>query len=1076
MEERTRFFSKFVDWLKSCCKNSAVMLIDNKDWKLKHFQLLDSLSAENLGALVDAWRYVSFSMGDAKKLAESFIRYAGEMQANEDERYNDIQLPDKEAKIDPAYWLSQANQHKCGMAIKKDQVSYKPIVLIDIDLKDQEQALKEGAFISPAADATWLKQLPQEEKVRLLDCIINRDLLITETEPMLILFTGGGYHIWYALEQKTDAGRYSVLHGEICKRVEDLFPGVVVDKAANHITQNIRLPFTFNGKYDPEIPCAILYESQSFTMPNWVRMIHARLEAGTDAGKVKSLTEGTPEDYSPDGALDVSTDSQKAKRLGLRNFRRDPRMWEFIQRYLTFEVICSYTKVPLKNATKHSDPEDPSGYYILCCSPLRKDEHPSFFAFNNGLFCRDKGRQDKEYDYATLMRLLIIKAKERYGLPSTDTTRYEADFHCVYAAYLHYMQRTHSGILPMLDITNAAKKRDGIDTELDPTKTAQKKIMGKQYYLNLQVVLEGLFKQMKKAGSWTDAYLKYVIESTLDTYYFYDVKLAVSNQAYLTNVLTLCIIHYFNNLNLCIQFDRPGRIKLYVVNRELRIHEAWGTWTASHIMTGHKGDVVAKTAIQTFIVSANMADGGKLPQGSPRLCDYVFGVLADLEGMEHDLVKYLPNNTIPDEAGAKNAVVQYLTQEILPGVRIVPSDIKLSVLDTDRYIEFNNGFVLYHTDAEHYDRIGTVIPLDEKNILLQKSVIDLRIEHSYEPGKKTPMFDQFVSDMTYDGNCFDKSMMYFMTSLLYSPRMHPGRVWFLLGRDGDNGKSVIGTVVAGLLGDRYTTSKDLSDLTSTSDRGKNTRFELLHSLLNVTQDSSRNRLEGAFKSLVEGEPVVVRALYEREYDVCLPTHYMVNANSLPATWGETQPLVKRIILTRVDRVVPREKRIDNLGNKIVTQEASGIWPRILKQVPKYLDKGINGFLTPSEITVLNRTFFDDNEVFSFMRDYTFYDPNQDWHVTGKVFKVLFNKYRSYLSKQAVSSDNLISEAASFARKLYGGEIPDPILDKGFDYRCAGYRGLPIRIYVPAQQVGNYSPIDSEKDGTPPPDPSLFREL
>lgn len=1076
MEQRRRFFEKFVDWLKSCCRNSAVMLIDNKEWKLKHFQLLDSLTAENLETLVEAWRYVSFSMGDAKKLSEAFIRYAREMQDNEDERYGDIKLPAEGEDIDPAYWLAQANQHKCGMAIKKDQVFDKPVVLVDIDLKDQEQLLKEGSFIAPSADASWLKQLPSGEKLKLMDGILNRDLLVTETEPMLVLFTGGGYHIWYALDRKTDAGRYSTLHGELCKRIEDLFPGIVVDKAANHITQNIRLPFTFNGKYDPEVPCTILYENQNFSTPAWIDRIYTRLEEGAEAPKVKSLTEGTPEDYSPDGALDVTADSQKTKRPGLKNFRRDPRMWEFIQRYLTFEVICAYTKAPLKNATRHSDPDDPSGYYILCSSPLRKDEHPSFFAFNNGLFCRDKGRQDKEYDYATLMRLLIVKAKERYGLPSTDTTRYEADFHCVYAAYLHYMQRTHSGILPMLDIANLAKKRDGIDTELDPAKTAQRKIMGKQYYLNMQVVLEGLFKQMKKAGSWTDEYLRYVIESTLDTYYFYDVKLAVSSQAYLNSALTLCVIHYVNSLNLCVQFDRPGRIKLYTVNRELRIHEPWATWTASHTMTGHKEEAVAKTAIQTFIVNANMPDGGRLPAGSPRLCDYVLGILADLSGMETDLAKYLPGNVLPDETEVRRAVVHYLTQEILPGARIAQSDIKLSVLDADRYIEFDNGFVLYHTSPDRYDRIGTVLPLGEKSGLLQRSVIDLRIEHAYEPDKKTPMFDRFVSDMTYDGNCFNKSMMYFMTSLLYSPRMHPGRVWFLLGRDGDNGKSVIGTVVAGLLGDRYTTSKDLSDLTSTSDRGKNTRYELLHSLLNVTQDSSRNRLEGMFKSLIEGEPVAVRALYQREHDVCLPTHYMVNANSLPATWGETQPLVKRIILTRVDRVVPKEKRIDNLGNKIVMQEASGIWPRILKQAPKYLDKGIHGFLTPGEINVLNGTFFDDNEVFSFMRDYTFYDPHQPWHVTGKVFKVLFNKYRSYLSKQAVSSDNLISEAASFARKLYGGDIPEQILDKGFDYRCADFRGLPIRIYVPAQQVGNYSPIDSEKDGTPPPDPSLFREL
>jgi len=1069
IEGAMKFYEKFVNFLKSSCKDSCLMLIDNKDWKFKNFSLIEDLSEAWITSLVEAWRYVSFSVGDAAMVTDSFLTFAREMQDNEDDSYLQLNLDDHPG--DCKYWLARANELKSSLAIKKHQVKYKPVVLVDVDLKDQERLLKDGGFIPAAADATYLKTLSAPEKIKLLRTVCNLDLIVTETEPSLVVFTGGGFHIWYTQTEETDADRYAALHKMICEKLSNLLPDIVIDSAASHITQNIRLPYTYNGKYSPEIACEVVYEADEFKTPDWITELHNSMEVVQSYNGGTSINVGSPEAYSVNGLLTVSAKSQtnKSKREGLRNFRRDPRMWDFIQRYLTFEGICSYTKTPLHNYSRRVNPEKDNDYYLLCSSPLRKDDHPSFMAFNSGLFCRDMGRNDKVYDFGTLMRLLLVKAKERLGFASTETTRYEADFHCVFATYINYVQKTGTSILPMLEMNNSSKKREGIDTEFDP-KLLKKVFPGKQYYCNLQVTLDGWVKQFRKAGEWSDDFMRDLLAKTSDIYYFYDAKQAHSGQAYLTNAVVLCVLHYFNQCNLCIQFDRPGKFQVYVVNRELGLHEPWETWVVNHTITGHKEDLAAKTAIQSFIVNSNMADSGSLPKGTSRLFDYVFGVLSGMVSMPEELATYLPTTVVPnDELTVKQAIIQYLTTQVVPGANISPCDIKISLLNSDHYIEFDNCFVLYLTVPSEYHRIGKILPKEEKGVLLRKAVVDLRINHQYIPGSLTPKFDKFVSDMTYDGNCFDQALKYFTASLLYSPRMHPGRVWFLLGRDGDNGKSVIGTVVAGLLGERYTTTKDLSDLTATTDKGKNTRNELIHSLLNVTQDSSRNKLEGVFKSLIEGEPVSVRALYRKEYDVCLPTHYMVNANSLPATWGETQPLVKRIVLTRVDRVVPREKRIDNLGNKIVNEEASGIWPKIIATAPLYLDKGINGFISANQLAEMNYEFFEQNDVFTFMRDYTFYNKKAGWHISGKQFKVLYNKYRNMLSKQSVSSDNLISEAESFARKIYQGRIDDDVLDKGFGYRSSKFRGLPIRIYVPPKNVGNFSALDSEPDGTPPPE-------
>ena len=1065
------FFEKLTNYLRSCCPDSCVMLIDNLEWKLKAFLMVETMTPERLSGTVHAWRRVSFCTGDAAEVAQGVIAYIREMQDNEVEEFDCFTLPDPGVVTEPEVWLSISNRMNLPVAIKKSQITHKPFVMVDLDLKDQADYMREHGFIPGSADSTYLMELEGEKKKELVNRICDLNLLVTETEPSLILFTGGGIHVWYALPEATDGDRYTILHRRICDRLKGLFPGLIFDPAANQITQNLRLPYTYNGKYNPEIPCELLYEAEEFTMAPWIQDIHNGIPETEEYQSGELMTAGSFIDYSVEGALNIHSGREIPKKLtheGLRNFRRDPRMWEFIQRYLTFEAICSYTNTELRNMTRHNGTSGEAGdYYILCSSPFRRDEHPSFMAFNSGLYCQDKGLGDKIYDFGVVMRLLLIAAKKKLGFIDTDTTRYEADFHCIFAAYLNYIQLTRTNILPMLEMGSTAKKREGIDTEFDP-KLLKKGFVGKNYYCNLQVTLENWVKLFRKEGKWNPAFMRTLFSSTPDIYYFFDAKQNNSGMAYLAGTTALCVIHYFNQLNLGIRFSRPGKFQLYVVNTELQLHEDFSTWVVGHTMSGAEDENFGKTRIHTLIVNTNMSDAGSLPKGTSRLCDHVAGVLLGMTTMDKELGRFLPDNVIPDENQVKAGIVEYLTSVIVPGAKISSCDLKVSILDDRRYIEFDNCLVLYATKEADYDSIGSVYPKSDKTSLLRRSVVDLRIPHRYTPGKDTPMFDRFVEDMTYENNAFDRAFQYFTASLLYSPRLHPGKVWYLLGRDGDNGKSVIGTIVSGLLGPAYTTTKDLSDLTATTDRGKNTRNELVHSLLNVTQDSSRNKLEGVFKSLIEGEPVSVRALYQKEYDVCLPTHYMVNANSLPATWGETQPLVKRIILTRVDRVVPKEKRIDDLGNKIIRQEADGIWPKIIEQAPVFLSQGLKGFFGTDELETLNHVFYEQNDVFTFVNEYIFYDKTKDWHLSGKNFKVLYNKYRTYMGKQVVASDNLISEAESFIRKIYLGQIADSVLEKGFTNRTRDFRGLPLRVYVAPGQVGNYQAIDSQPEGTEPP--------
>ena len=1091
------FNTRFIDFLKKTCKNSCVMLADTGKYSARKFYHLQDFRESYMERAVQDWRSVGVCTADATMVAANFIKYAQAMKDNYVPEFQNIDLPEPGSQIDARKIIAMTATYGMAGAVASSEVFYKPVIMVDFDIKDARKLLLKKHLIDQfehdeleqgngPRSKYLIHDMPEERIRNIIKEIFDFDTLIKETSPMMILFTGGGVHIWYALTVKTDAFRYKTVHDSIRAKISEIWPELTADGAASNINQLLRLPGSYNVKpLRGLFPVQTIYEAEQFETPQWILDIHNNLQPGQVSKSRTTLRKTGAAGYSENSLIYnlIAGKQNRAKyRAGLRNLKRDPRLWAMVKKYLTFETICDYTQTQIENLTVYNsdapapDPNDiyasahsdtysvdqEKDPYYICSSPLRKDHNPSFMVFPRAMICRDLGRHNLEYDYGELMFALLIQAKERLGMDPT-TSRYEASYHCALCSYMAYSQKTGKNLLPMLDREEHQKYITMMEKAGAVFTPNEKKIpAAKGYYANMQ----GAFREQlnylsKNTASTHEEFLKFLIHTSPAVYYYYDPSQAAAGAYYLANALALSIIYFINRLHLGVQ-KRHGafsKYQIYAVNKH-GIHQTWETLIPVQTMAGADDDK-SEIVVHNFLVASNITEGGHLPSGTPTLSKYIDRNISQLDNFHLRLDRYLADCELSEHT-VKIAMCD-LINDTFPLVRVTPSDINVSMLNNEHYIEFDNRMVLYHsTDTS---RIGTVIKKTKMSRLqlMQESVVDLRIKHMYdERGGDTPLFDKYMASMTYAGNCFDKCMHYFFGSMLYYPEGQTKAI-LVLGRNGDNGKSALALMITKLLGHEHVTKKNIEDITSASDRGKNTRVGLVNSMVNITMDAPRSKIEDMFKGMVEGEAVQIRELYAKEQEVELRTHYLINANTLPGTWGETLPLIKRLLVTKVFRKIAPKDIILNIGSKIADLEAHLIWPKILTFARTYREKGMAGFLTQEEIVSLQKDFLLDNDLWVFINDYVIYDPTQNWQIRQTAFKRLYNRYRQYNNKNMVKSDNIVDEAEVFLKEKYRGTIPEEILEKGFEYRTSERRGFPVRIYVPEGVIGNTRDIDSEKE-------------
>lgn len=193
---------------------------------------------------------------------------------------------------------------------------------------------------------------------------------------------------------------------------------------------------------------------------------------------------------------------------------------------------------------------------------------------------------------------------------------------------------------------------------------------------------------------------------------------------------------------------------------------------------------------------------------------------------------------------------------------------------------------------------------------------------SYDPNAKAPRFEQFLMEI-FEGDS-DKSEKYHIVleALGYSliPSCHLEKFFMLIG-SGANGKSVLLTVLAELIGREYTSAVQPSQFENRFQRG-----HLQGKLANIITEIAEGAeiADAQLKSLVSGEMTTAEHKHKDPFEFVPYAKHWFGTNHLPHTRDFSDALFRRAIILKFNNKFDNKNRDVHLITKL-KMELPGIF-------------------------------------------------------------------------------------------------------------------------------------------------------
>lgn len=155
----------------------------------------------------------------------------------------------------------------------------------------------------------------------------------------------------------------------------------------------------------------------------------------------------------------------------------------------------------------------------------------------------------------------------------------------------------------------------------------------------------------------------------------------------------------------------------------------------------------------------------------------------------------------------------------------------------------------------------------------------------------------------------------------------------VLNGPGSNGKSVFCDIITALLGRENVSSYTMDSLTKEESRS---RAHLENKLLNYSSENSIKMNVEAFKTLVCGEPVEVRRLYQESYLIEGYAKLMFNCNLLPKEVEQSEGFFRRFLIIPFTTKIEESERDPELAAKIIASELPAILNWVLAGLRRLL--------------------------------------------------------------------------------------------------------------------------------------------
>ena len=150
---------------------------------------------------------------------------------------------------------------------------------------------------------------------------------------------------------------------------------------------------------------------------------------------------------------------------------------------------------------------------------------------------------------------------------------------------------------------------------------------------------------------------------------------------------------------------------------------------------------------------------------------------------------------------------------------------------------------------------------------------------------------------------------------------------------GSNGKSVFCDLITAVLGRDNVSAYPMDSLTKTDSRSC---AQLETKLLNYSSENSIRLNVEAFKTLVCGEPVEVRRLYQESYIMENYAKLMFNCNQLPRDIEQSEGYFRRFLIIPFTVKIEELERDPELAAKIISSELPAIFNWVLQGLRRLL--------------------------------------------------------------------------------------------------------------------------------------------
>jgi len=207
-----------------------------------------------------------------------------------------------------------------------------------------------------------------------------------------------------------------------------------------------------------------------------------------------------------------------------------------------------------------------------------------------------------------------------------------------------------------------------------------------------------------------------------------------------------------------------------------------------------------------------------------------------------------------------------------------------------------------------------------------------QLPFEYEPEAKAPKFQRFLDEVLPDPNK-QKVLAEYCGYIFIKPSVLKIQKMLVLYGTGANGKSVFFEIINALLGTENVSNYSLQSLTN--DNGY-FRAKIGNKLVNYASELKGKLETDVFKLMSSGEPLEARLPYGEPFILNEYAKLIFNCNELPKEVEHTHAFFRRFLIIGFDVTIPEDKQDNELANKIIDGELSGVFNWILSGLERVL--------------------------------------------------------------------------------------------------------------------------------------------